>query len=115
MSHLVAITTTDGKVVTQHFGHADRFHIVRIDEDSYSYVETRAVDPACRDMGHDTRSFDAILELLADCEAVVTAQIGPGASEYVIRRGLRVFEGRGFVDEILNAIIEGHLLDANEE
>jgi predicted Fe-Mo cluster-binding NifX family protein len=111
MSHLVALTTTDGKTVTQHFGHCDAFHIVRIDGDSYEYVETREVDSACRAGGHSDAAFDAILETLQGVEAVVTAQIGPGAAEYVINHGLRIFEGRGFVDEILAAIINGHLLD----
>lgn len=111
MSHLVALTSTDGKTVTQHFGHCDAFHIVRIDGDSYEYVETREVDSACRAGGHSESAFEAILQVLNDCEAVVTAQIGQGAAEYVIKHGLRIFEGRGFVDEILASIINGHLLD----
>ncbi|MDR3315521.1 MAG: hypothetical protein LBS98_03445 [Coriobacteriales bacterium] len=111
MSHLVAVTTRDGKVVQEHFGHAQHFHIVRIEGDSYTYVESRESDPSCHGEGHDTSSFDTILALLHDCDAVVTAQIGPGASAYVISRGLRVFEARGFVDEILTELASSGLLD----
>ncbi|MDR3053089.1 MAG: hypothetical protein LBU48_04445 [Coriobacteriales bacterium] len=115
MTHLVAVATTDGKVVHTHFGHADRFHIVELDDEGYSFIETRLVDPSCRGQGHNTSSFDAVLAILHDCEAVVVGQIGPGAASYVINHGLRVFEGRGFVDEILSAIISEHLLDVQEK
>jgi len=120
MTHRVAITTRDGKVVQEHFGHARHFHIVDLGEGGYRYVETREIEPRCQgafpdETPHDGSRFAPVVELLADCEAVVTAQIGPGASDYVIANGLRVFEGRGFVEDILNEIINNRLLDQPDE
>jgi predicted Fe-Mo cluster-binding NifX family protein len=116
MAKKVAITTRDGKVVQEHFGHARHFHIVEIDDDTYSYLETREIEPRCQGgfpdaTPHDGSRFAPVVELLSDCEAVVTAQIGPGASEYLIGSGLRVFAGRGFVGDILKEIVEKRLLE----
>ncbi|MDR2197794.1 MAG: hypothetical protein LBO07_07540 [Coriobacteriales bacterium] len=121
MSHRVAITTRDGKVVQEHFGHARHFHIVDIGEGEPVYVETREIEPRCQggpageapqEQPHDASRFAAAVELLSDCEAVVTAQIGEGAAAYVLAHGLRIFEGRGFVDDILGEV--GPLLDKAE-
>ncbi|MDR1185647.1 MAG: hypothetical protein LBK67_12760 [Coriobacteriales bacterium] len=116
MAHRVAITTRDGTVVQEHFGHARHFHVVEIDGDGYRYVETREIEPRCEGGGpgetpHDASRFDPIIELLSDCEAVVTAQIGPGAAQYVVTRGIRIFEGRGLVSDILDEIVNNKLLD----
>jgi predicted Fe-Mo cluster-binding NifX family protein len=114
MSHLVALTTKDGKVVQEHFGHADHFHIVRIDGDGYTYLESRAIEPRCTGEGHDNTRWEPVIELLSDCEAIVTAQIGPSAAQHMLSHGFRIFEGRGFVDEILTQIVTNNLLEEKE-
>ncbi|MDR2106723.1 MAG: hypothetical protein LBP24_04885 [Coriobacteriales bacterium] len=116
MSHLVAVTTRDGKVVQEHFGHARHFHIVKIADGGYSYVETREIEPRCKgsapgETSHDSSRFDPVITLISDCSAVITAQIGPGAAEHVIGSGIRVFEGRGMVADILDEIVKEGLLD----
>ncbi|MDR2492603.1 MAG: hypothetical protein LBD25_03990 [Coriobacteriales bacterium] len=116
---LLAVTTRDGKVVQEHFGHARHFHIVEIDEHGYRYRETRTSVPLCQgelpqEAPHSYERFKPVLELLADCEALVTAQIGPGAAAQLLASGLRVFEGRGLVTDILNEIVDGRLLDQHE-
>jgi predicted Fe-Mo cluster-binding NifX family protein len=111
MAHRIAVTTTDRLTVFRHFGQADVFHIVDIEGDSYRFVEVRHAENACREGGHDTARFDAILELLRDCEAIVTGRIGPGAAEYLLRRGMRVFEGPGVLENVLGTVIARRMLD----
>jgi predicted Fe-Mo cluster-binding NifX family protein len=115
MSPRVAVTTRDGKVVQEHFGHARQFHIVEITEEGHRYLETREIEPRCAgpapgETPHDEARFGAVIELLSDCDAVVTAQIGPGAARHVLEGGLRLFEGRGFVTDILDEIVANRLL-----
>jgi predicted Fe-Mo cluster-binding NifX family protein len=105
----LAIASSDGKVVNQHFGHAQVFHVVQVDGDNYRFVETRHVDPSCTCQGHSTSSFDAVLQILQDCQGIVVAQIGIGASEYVLNHGFRVFECRGTIDDVLKELIANHL------
>jgi predicted Fe-Mo cluster-binding NifX family protein len=116
VSYRVAVTTRDGKVVQEHFGRARQFHIVEIDGEDYRYLETREVTPPCAgsapgETPHDEARFGAVIGLLHDCDAVVTAQIGPGAARHVIEGGLRIFEGRGLVTDILDEIVKKRLLD----
>ncbi|MDR1185738.1 MAG: hypothetical protein LBK67_13235 [Coriobacteriales bacterium] len=115
MAYRVAVTTRDGKVVQEHFGHARHFHIVEIGDEGYRYLETREVEPLCEgvaphEMSHDAARFGPVIELLHDCDAIVTAQIGPGAARYVIESGIRIFEGRGLVTDILDEIVTNGLL-----
>ena len=46
MAYRIAVASTDGIVVNQHFGHAERFHIVELDAETekYEYTETRKVE-----------------------------------------------------------------------
>ena len=111
MAHRIAVTTTDRLTVFQDFGQSDVFHIVDIEGYAYSFVEVRHTENACREGGHDTVRFDAILELLRDCEAIVTGKIGPGAAEYLLRRGMRVFEEPGVLENVLGTVIARRMLD----
>jgi predicted Fe-Mo cluster-binding NifX family protein len=120
MPYKIAITSRDGKVVTEHFGKARYFHIVELDNSGYRYLESRELEPCCKgsvldSAPHEHHNFDSVIELLADCEAVVTARIGPGAAEQVIQGGLRIFEGRGLIDDILTELIEQQLLQQPEQ
>ncbi|MDR1136270.1 MAG: dinitrogenase iron-molybdenum cofactor biosynthesis protein [Clostridiales Family XIII bacterium] len=113
MKHRIAVSTTDGLTVYQHFGKSREFLIVDIDGDEYKSGERRIVaEPPCGAGGHNTALFDAVLELLGDCEAVVTAVIGQGAAEYLMVKGMRVFEGPGIVDNVLRTIASKRMLDS---
>ena len=94
-----ALASTDGKVINQHFGRADSFHIVDIGETGYDFIETRASAPSCNNKDHREDRFDHVLTLLADCEIIVVQKIGFSASQYLISRGKRVFEAPGFFIE----------------
>ncbi|MDR1914003.1 MAG: dinitrogenase iron-molybdenum cofactor biosynthesis protein [Clostridiales bacterium] len=108
---LIAVATTDGKTVHQHFGHVERFHIVAIGDTSYRYLEARDAPPACNNFTHGEHSFDAVWRTIADCKAVVVGKIGYPAAAYLIGNGMRVFETVGMVDEILSQIVSERLLN----
>ncbi|MDR1778212.1 MAG: dinitrogenase iron-molybdenum cofactor biosynthesis protein [Clostridiales Family XIII bacterium] len=99
--HRLAVSTTDGLTVYVHFGQAVRFWIYDLVDGVYEYVEQRDVPRGCGPDGHSTEVFDVILEILSDCEAVVVGKIGPGAAEYVLSRGLRIFQGPGVLEVTL--------------
>ena len=49
----VALASTDGETVNQHYGRADLFYIYLVDdEEGYDLIEKRKVLPVCRDGGH---------------------------------------------------------------
>jgi predicted Fe-Mo cluster-binding NifX family protein len=105
MTIKLALATTDRLTVYTHFGQAREFHIVEVeDDDSYVFTETRQVTPACTGGGHSENAFDAIIEQISDCDAVVVGQIGQGAADYVLQRNIRVFEAPGAVEKIIPVI-----------
>lgn len=83
MSFKVAITSSNGKSIDQHFGQASHFLIFEIKENQdFEFIEVRKNIPPCDDPdfleNHDNavaRSADLIL----DCKAVIASQIGHGA------------------------------------
>lgn len=111
MAHRIAVASSDGKVINQHFGHADRFYIVDVEDNSYSFVETRFHEPACGDQGHSNEVFDSILELLSDCQGIFVSRIGYGAARYLNSRGMRVFEAPYPIDTVLDKLIARKILD----
>jgi predicted Fe-Mo cluster-binding NifX family protein len=105
------VASKDGLTVHRHFGRAEQFQIYDVDGNEYAYVETRAVTRPCEGGGHSTAAFDAVLDVLSDCEAVIVAKIGPGAAEYLMLRGMRVFEGYGMLDAILDRVASSGALE----
>jgi len=62
-------------------------------------------------MGHCEGGFDYLLKTLDDCNVIFALKIGPGAAEFMIRNGKRVFEAEGAVVEIIIELIKDDLLN----
>ncbi len=98
----LAVATTDGLTVNEHFGHAKFFHIYTREAETFELTGVRDAVAACQHtLGHDTTRFDKIIELLSDCDAILVNRIGEGAAAYLIERGVRVFEVSGLIDKVL--------------
>lgn len=107
----IAIATSDGKTVNEHFGHAKFFRVYQTDENTYEYIELRDAVAACQhSLGHDVTRFDKIIELLSDCDALLVEKIGAGAAAYLIEKNVRVFEVSGSIDAVLKKIVSDKLL-----
>ncbi|MBE6873267.1 NifB/NifX family molybdenum-iron cluster-binding protein [Ruminococcus sp.] len=101
----VAVATSDGFTVNEHFGHAQFFRVYELNDDGYEYAGIRDAVAVCQQaLGHDTTRFDKIIELLSDCDAVLVNRIGEGAAAYLIERGVRVFEVSGTIDAVLTRL-----------
>lgn len=109
-AHRVAIASSDGKFIDQHFGHADRFIIVDVASSGYSVVGKRAVPPAC-DGTDEPSKFRHTAQLLKDCDAVFVSRIGKPAAQAMFLEGIRVFEAPYFIEDVLNKLIADGLLD----
>ncbi|MDR1157567.1 MAG: dinitrogenase iron-molybdenum cofactor biosynthesis protein [Oscillospiraceae bacterium] len=88
----IAIATTDGKFVNEHFGRARCFYIVALDKEGHRLVERRAVPPVCDGGMHEDNALDAAAALLGDCRAVLVSRIGPPAKRRLEKSGISVFE-----------------------
>lgn len=112
MSVKVAIASTDGKVINEHFGRADRFHIFSIENEKYQFVETRSVEVCCNGGEHEESAFEKVSRVLGDCQAIIVAKIGDGASSYLEMKGFEVFEAPYFITDVLQKIIDDKLIES---
>ncbi len=103
----IAVATKDGKVICEHFGHCSRYSIVDIENDSYRFLEFRAVEPPCNGGEH---TLDALLQAascLEDCSYVIVGQIGMGAQQILIENNITTYVFKGFVEDALSKLLPG--------
>ncbi len=106
MPYKIAIASSDGKFVNQHFGKAQQFLIVELKDDgSYEYLETRKNKPACTVDGHDSTINDS-LDIISDCDAVLVSQVGPGAADLLIERGIQPIIIPMLIDDALKKVYQ---------
>lgn len=106
MPYKIAIASSDGKVVNQHFGRADRFHIVQVDEhNEYQLVEIRNRPPICQGGNHDEVSLEENANALSDCSYVIVSRIGAVAENVLNQRGIAVYTIPDLIDEAITRLI----------
>ena len=106
MSYRVAVASTDGKYVNEHFGRAKQFLIFELNDQGYQFIELRRNQPACNVEQPDEARHLSTVELLADCKAVLVSRIGPGAEQYLLQHGIKALIIPDFIDEALKQIKE---------
>lgn len=108
----VAVATSDGVTVNEHFGKANFFRIYELDSSGYRYVEARDAVEACQHVRtHSETDFDRVIALLSDCKALFVQKIGQGAAAYLISKNVRVFEVNASVDLLLKKVISDNIFD----
>ena len=101
----VAVSSTDGKFINQHFGHAPQFLIFDINDDgSYEFLELRENAPSCTGGNHASGALKGTLDIIKDSQVVLVSQIGPGASQFLLSHGIQPFMIPTFIDEALNKL-----------
>jgi nitrogen fixation protein NifB len=92
---LVAVATSGGGVVNQHFGHADEFSVYQAGPGFVRLAGIRSVSRYCHGPSecHDDRSvLDLTVELLSDCAAVLCSRAGAGPRRALAAAGVEVVE-----------------------
>ncbi len=107
----IALASSNGDDIDEHFGRAKFFRIYELTRDGYSFLESRDAVAACQHARtHSKTDFDRIADLLSDCDALLVQRIGEGAASYLISKGVRVFEVSGSIDAVLGKFIADKLL-----
>ena len=102
----IAVASSDGKEINQHFGHVERFLIYEVEDDSVELIEERQVERFCR---HDpenpmrSHTLKGTGEALAGCRAVVCSMIGEAPKVELERIGVEPFVVEG---EIVATLID---------
>ncbi|WP_319591232.1 NifB/NifX family molybdenum-iron cluster-binding protein [uncultured Draconibacterium sp.] len=103
----IAVTTSNGDKVDQHFGKATRFDVYDVEGDEMKLVETREVVSYCSGEGQPVTDhkfssdrFSTVKEKLEDCEKLYTVQIGEKPKEQLDIIGIAVQNCTCQVDKI---------------
>lgn len=101
----VAVASSDGKVVNQHFGKSEVFYIYQIDNDNKPHLlEKREVTAVCHGGSHDTDMMLQNIQALKDCKYLLVSRIGDAAANMVTAQGITPMELPGFIDESIEKL-----------
>lgn len=109
MAYKIAVASTDGKVVNQHFGRAEKFYIISVLVDgTFHFESVRDMSSACQDGGHSEEGLARNVSLLSDCSYCLVSQIGPGAEYALNKQGITAFAISHYIDTAIEKIVVYH-------
>lgn len=91
----VAVTSTSGKLVDQHFGQTTDFMIFEINGEDYKFLETRSTKKYCNggnELNNQSHGKKEAIETISDCDAVLSMKIGLGAQKKLGKFGIECIE-----------------------
>lgn len=89
MADKIAIGSSDGQWIDQHFVNCTQFYIFHVDDGGeWSFAEIRANDTSRFTGQHQESQLLQTLNLVADCSKVLVSRIGPGAKAMLLEKGI---------------------------
>ncbi|MFT8314073.1 MAG: NifB/NifX family molybdenum-iron cluster-binding protein [Clostridium sp.] len=107
MSYKIAVASSDGKDINQHFGSAEQFFVYKVeDNNNFKFVELRkAIDFHSKHEDHVSKLKNTI-KGLSGCKFVLVTQIGDGALRILRSNGIEVFDVEDSIENALNKVIK---------
>ncbi|MEF2144210.1 MAG: radical SAM protein [Desulfovibrionaceae bacterium] len=99
----VAVATREGMLVNQHLGEAATLQIWTDSGGSYELVEERAAPSA----GCGPGRWEALADLLSDCNTLLAAALGDTPRKILSARGIKPVEAGGFIQHALETVYTG--------
>ena len=99
----IAIATTDGLTVDEHFGRAKKFLIYNVTATSFDLVMERVVEPyATGEKEHtfDADRFQEVAKTLTDCKKVFITKIGEEPANALKKEGIEAVVYSGPIRDI---------------
>lgn len=98
----VAIASTDGETVNQHYGRATKFYIYSIDDEvGYDLIEERYVEPVCQENSHEISKMEQSVKNFTDCRYIAVSRLGTAASSALSAAGITAMELPGTIDDAI--------------
>lgn len=105
MSFKVAVASSDGKVINQHFGKSKQFLVFEVDDRNFKFIELRENIPPCMEFQHDEDALFRAVELISDCKAIFVSKIGGGAVNALSFKGIKAFETPDIIEDVMKKIV----------
>jgi predicted Fe-Mo cluster-binding NifX family protein len=104
----IAVASTDGKLVNQHFGRADVFYILDVDEETAEFTlsEKRNVVPVCNRGDHEDGELKKNLESLSDCRYILVSRAGMRACSEAEALGIEIVDIPGIISDSVAELVK---------
>lgn len=103
----IAVASSDGIVVNNHFGKARQFYVYQVDSDEQiHFLEKRNVTPVCEGGNHDDEKLKGNLQTIKDCKYLLVSRIGSGAAAIAESFGIESYEIPGIIEESVDKLIK---------
>lgn len=103
MKYRVAIGTSDGKNITDHFGTCGRFQIIEIsqEKDEAVFIEDRITAHQDQCKSHLDDNIIEKIKALNDCQIILVKQIGGKSEKLLIHYGFIPLVNSGTIEKAL--------------
>ncbi|MBI5892835.1 MAG: dinitrogenase iron-molybdenum cofactor biosynthesis protein [Deltaproteobacteria bacterium] len=120
----IAVASKDGRVINQHFGHAERFLIYEVTPLNppfgkggqggfeIKFLEERRVEKYCadnEDERYDSKRSERIFNVLKDCQILLVTRIGAMPEKELERIGIKTFMLCDWIEEGIRTVLSGGL------
>jgi len=115
----IAVATTDGVSVSQHFGQSKGFVVFEMDGSTVQSRELRTNDDTPHNQGmcnhegqnQQGRSHGRIFDLLSDCGVVLCGGMGAGAAQAMTANGIKpvILPGACSADDAVASYMSGNV------
>jgi nitrogen fixation protein NifB len=95
-SKLVAVATSGGGRINQHFGHAGEFQIYEVSAAGAKYVGQRRIEHYCQGGYGEEEVLDGVIDVIRDCAAVFVAKVGLCPKKDLAAAGIEPVEEYAF-------------------
>ncbi|MDR0886698.1 MAG: hypothetical protein LBN22_10180 [Clostridiales Family XIII bacterium] len=97
----IAIASTDGREINEHFGRARKFYVYEVDDDGNISETDVRIAPSKDGYEQDIDHLDAAVSLIGDVKYVLSASIGPHAQKSLQKLGITGFAIQGEIENAL--------------
>lgn len=108
----VAVTSSNGRAVDLHFGHAQVFHIYETDGELFDLVDVRNIEQYCKEpveCGDDEQRLTSVMEALKDCKYILVSRIGLHPAKKLGEKGIEALMVVGTVAELVPKAARGEV------
>ncbi|WP_320047008.1 nitrogenase cofactor biosynthesis protein NifB [uncultured Ilyobacter sp.] len=106
---LIAVASKSGKLIDQHFGQADKFHIYKLSNNEIKFVEERNIEKYCTGVescDDKDSKMDKVLKTLGDCKVVLSVRIGYGPKQMLRSKNIQTYELYDTIEDGINTAFQ---------
>lgn len=101
----VAVASTDGETVNQHYGRCEKFYIYSVDDEvGYDLTEERIVKPVCQDGSHNKEAMAESVKAFLDCRYIIVSRLGSAPASLLAANKITVMELPGSIDDAILSV-----------